>query len=258
MRRLTRRQWLVGAGAGACAALTGSRARAFGEADLLTPALLRYDSPTWNPRPSAWRRLLIEIEGTTSILVAQDAVEVRASSEALFRHPLVVLAGDRAFEPWSEGERLALRAWLNAGGTLFVDSSEGRAEGAFDRSVRRELEAILPQAPLSRIDSDHVLWRTFYLVDSAAGRLVIQPWMEGQEVDGRMAVVYSQNDHMGAWARDAMGRWEYAVTPGGENQRTMAQRFGVNLAMYVLCTDYKSDQVHVPFLLQRRRWRVNP
>ena len=39
----------------------------------------------------------------------------------------------------------------------------------------------------------------------------------------------------------------------GEAQREMAYRFGVNLIMYVLTGNYKSDQVHVPALLDRMR-----
>ena len=39
----------------------------------------------------------------------------------------------------------------------------------------------------------------------------------------------------------------------------MAFRFGINLVMYVLTGNYKSDQVHVPALLERLRseefWR---
>ena len=42
-----------------------------------------------------------------------------------------------------------------------------------------------------------------------------------------------------------------AVVPGGERQREMAFRFGINLVMYVLTGNYKSDQVHVPALLER-------
>jgi hypothetical protein len=41
------------------------------------------------------------------------------------------------------------------------------------------------------------------------------------------------------------------VTPGGEAQREMAYRFGVNVVMYVLTGNYKADQVHVPAILER-------
>jgi len=36
-----------------------------------------------------------------------------------------------------------------------------------------------------------------------------------------------------------------------ERQREIAYRFGVNLIMHVLTGNYKSDQVHVPALLER-------
>ena len=39
--------------------------------------------------------------------------------------------------------------------------------------------------------------------------------------------------------------------PGGERQRELAFRFGVNLVMYALTGNYKADQVHAPALLER-------
>ncbi len=41
------------------------------------------------------------------------------------------------------------------------------------------------------------------------------------------------------------------MVPGGERQREMACRFGVNLVMYALTGNYKADQVHVPAMLER-------
>ena len=37
----------------------------------------------------------------------------------------------------------------------------------------------------------------------------------------------------------------------GEKQREIAYRFGVNVVMHVLTGNYKSDQVHIPSLLER-------
>ena len=56
-----------------------------------------------------------------------------------------------------------------------------------------------------------------------------------------------------AWAMDAAGAPMYPVGRGfaGERQREIAYRFGVNLIMHVLTGNYKSDQVHVPALLDR-------
>ena len=66
-------------------------------------------------------------------------------------------------------------------------------------------------------------------------------------------VLYSGNDLIGAYAKDSLGAWEMEVTPGGDTQREKAIRLGVNLAMYALCLDYKEDQVHIPFIMKRRR-----
>jgi len=41
------------------------------------------------------------------------------------------------------------------------------------------------------------------------------------------------------------------VVPGGERQREMAFRTGVNIVMYALTGNYKTDLVHMPALLER-------
>jgi hypothetical protein len=59
-------------------------------------------------------------------------------------------------------------------------------------------------------------------------------------------------DWAGAWAVDRDGQFLAPVAGvSGWRQREMAYRFGVNLAMYALTGNYKSDQVHVPALLER-------
>jgi hypothetical protein len=149
-----------------------------------------------------------------------------------------------------------LRRHLTMGGMLLLDSAEGRAGGGFDQSVRAMLARLLPSSPLGRLAEDHVLYRSFYLLRVPAGRVLALPYLEAVLIGGRAAVVYSQNDLGGAWARDRYGQWQYDVVPGGELQREQSFRLGVNLAMYALCLDYKSDQVHVPFIMRRRSWQV--
>ncbi len=53
----------------------------------------------------------------------------------------------------------------------------------------------------------------------------------------------------GPWTTPA-GR-SMPTVPGGDRQRELAYRFGVNLVMYALTGNYKSDQVHVPAILER-------
>ena len=79
--------------------------------------------------------------------------------------------------------------------------------------------------------------------------------LEGIVADDRVVVAYSQNDIAGAYSRDNFGNWEFECDPGGAAQRERAFRLGINLVMYALCNEYKSDQVHVEFIMRRRQWR---
>ena len=43
----------------------------------------------------------------------------------------------------------------------------------------------------------------------------------------------------------------FPVSSDGERQREFAYRFGVNWVMYALTGNYKTDQVHVPSIIER-------
>ena len=166
--------------------------------------------------------------------------------------------GDRAIPAFGNEDLARLRRHLSAGGFLVVDSADPRPGSAFDQSVRALAARLFPKEPLERLPDDHVIYKSFYLLRVPVGRVVQAPFLEAVQHDGRAALLYCQNDLGGAWARDEFGQWLYEVHPGGEQQREMAFRLGINLAMYATCLDYKTDQVHVPFILRRRRWNAGP
>ncbi len=246
----------------AAAALVAAAATAAAPARAQTPpesrtdfqfALLRYAGGNWSPRPHGLERLAWEVRRRTSIATSLEVAAVDPSQDAIFQYPLLVWQGDDAFPALPESAVLALRQHLVHGGTLLVDVSDGLAGGPFDGSVRRELARILPGEKLDRIDPEHVVYKSFYLLDRHGGRVPTKPYLEGMFVGGRLAVIVSSNDLAGAMARDEFGRWEYDVGVGGESTREMTFRVGINVVMYALCLDYKDDQVHIPFILQRRR-----
>ncbi len=119
----------------------------------------------------------------------------------------------------------------------------------------RALLAGLDLPPLVRVPPDHVLGRSFYLLQDFPGRFTGQPlWVDQASPsinDGVSSLVIGANDWAAAWAEDERGRTLFPVVPGGELQREMARRFGVNLVMYALTGNYKTDQVHIPALLER-------
>ena len=215
-------------------------------------ALVRYGG-AWNPRPHGLERLAWEVKKRTSIAIRLEVGAVDPATDELFSYPLLVWEGDRAFAPLPDAAVVRLRQYLTRGGTLLVDLSDGQVGGGFDASVRRELARVLPAQPLERVSPNHVIYKSFYLLDRHGGRVQTRSFLEGLFVDERLAVVLSANDLAGAMARDEFGQWEYDVGPGGEATRETTFRLGINILMYALCLDYKEDQVHIPFILQRRR-----
>jgi hypothetical protein len=253
----TRRGLLTGGLAATLAALLPRRARAIGPSSKFRFGQLQLGAARTPPRPSALRRIGWEIEKRTSISVELDPANVTPTSDTLHETPFLYLAGDRELELPGHAGIEALRRFLTFGGFLLVDSAEGSADGAFDGSVRKLISAVFPSPAkgLEVVPADHVVYKSFYLLDRPLGRLAIAPAMEAVIRDGRIVVAYVANDLGGAWARDDFGNHDYPCEPGGERQRELAYRMGVNLVMYALCLDYKADQVHVPFIMKRRRWK---
>ena len=253
---LNRRQLLGGGVAGLALAMS-RRARAIGPASKFRFGQLQLGpGSSSNPRPSALKKLSWEIEKRTSIDV-DDPLVVTPTSDSLHDTPFLYLSGEKAIEMPSNAGIEALRRFLTFGGFLLVDSAEGSTDGAYAGSVRKLISAIFPPPAksLEIIPTDHVVYKSFYLLDKPLGRLAIAPAMEGVLRDGRLVCAYIPNDLGGAWARDDFGNYDFTCEPGGEKQRELSFRLGVNLVMYALCLDYKSDQVHVPFIMKRRRWK---
>jgi hypothetical protein len=228
------------------------RGFAFGEASRLVFAQLRH-AGRWDPHPDGLPRLAWEVAKRTSIETSPVVKALAPSDPELFRYPFSVLSSDAAVPSLADAEVSALRRYLSYGGFLLVDDASAQSGGSFERSARDLLAKVLPAAKLKRVARDHVLYKSFYLLDGATGRSAARPDLEAIDIGGRLAVLYSPNDLVGALARDSLGTWEMEVVPGGEGQREKAVRLGVNLAMYALCLDYKEDQVHIPFIMKRRR-----
>ncbi len=166
-----------------------------------------------------------------------------------------------------------LNRYLRSGGMILFDTrdaEQARLSGGQTATGRRlqQIAAGLDIPPLEPVPADHVLTRTFYLLGDFPGRYQGGTiWVEAAPADAQRAegmpfrnlndgvtpVVIGSNDWASAWAVDEQGLPLLPVGRGttGERQREMALRFGVNLIMYVLSGNYKSDQVHVPALLER-------
>jgi hypothetical protein len=221
-------------------------------------AQIRYAGGNDNPRPEAVESLLAQVARKTSVEVKREFVGLRAGDPALFRYPLLYMAGDAPFEPFSAADLAALRNHLSYGGFLLIDDSSGKRDSGFDASARRMISELFPGTPLEKLSRDHSVFRSFYLLNRVAGRADVSPFLEGVAVKGRTVLAYSANDLGGAWSRSKIGHWIYDMAGGGESRRTLSVRLGVNIVMYALTLDYKKDMVHLPIILERLRRYNSP
>ena len=165
-----------------------------------------------------------------------------------------------------------LNTYLRSGGLILFDTRDADVSGFGTASANgrklQQLAAPLDVPRLEPVPDDHVLTRTFYLLQDFPGRHTGRElWVEAAPPDaenvegmpfrnlndGVTPVVIGGNDWAAAWAVNDTGAALLPIGRGfaGERQRELAYRFGINLIMHVLTGNYKSDQVHVPALLDR-------
>ena len=205
--------------------------------------------------------------------VEPDApIGVDLETDELAFYPFLYWPVTTAQQQPSAGAYARLNDYLRTGGMILFDTRDGDIAGLGgatpEGQALQSLAAGLDIPPLEVIPEDHVLTRSFYLLQDFPGRYTAPGlWVEAAPPDAELAegmpfrnlndgvtpVVIGGNDWAGAWAVDTNAMPLFPVGRGyaGERQREIAYRFGINLIMHVLTGNYKSDQVHVPALLER-------
>jgi hypothetical protein len=200
-----------------------------------------------------------------------DPVALDPGRDELAFYPLIywpIVAGLPQPKPEA---RTRIAAFMKNGGTLIFDTRDaliarpGGPPTAEALWLRRLLEGVdVPE--LEPVPHDHVLTKTFYLLDRIVGRTAIgQTWVEAlppldpndhaqrpaRAGDSVSPIIIASDDLAAAWAEDADRRPLYPLIPGGGRQRELALRSGVNLVIYTLTGNYKADQVHAKDILER-------
>jgi hypothetical protein len=188
----------------------------------------------------------------TSIDHAAPA-EVDLERDELSVYPLLYWPISASSQPLSDQAKVKLNRYLSTGGMILIDTKAGAGN---ERLNLNKLIQGIDVPTLAPVPPGHVLTKSFYLLEEFPGRVPGgEVWVERDQDarnDGVSSVVVGSADWAGAWAVDATsGQPLFSLSPGGEKQREWAYRFGVNLVMYALTGNYKSDLVHAPFIQQR-------
>ncbi|MBU1315055.1 MAG: DUF4159 domain-containing protein [Alphaproteobacteria bacterium] len=216
------------------------------------------------------------LQGLTQFLTYRTTLEpgapvgVDITTDELAFYPIIYWPISANAPMPSQAAISRIDAYMRNGGTVLFDTQDqysGLNSSGMTTPNGERLQAILGNIdipPLEPTPEDHVLARSFYLLNDFPGRYAGSPlWVEarqeaaqtGSELsssgDGVTPLLITANDLAGAWAVDAQGTPVLPTVPSDAMQREYAYRAGVNIMMYMLTGNYKADQVHVPALLER-------
>ena len=215
------------------------------EAGLLQIVQLRHTGG-WDTAPHALRNILVALNNTAGLAAATKPRELSASDPNLFNYPIAYMHGRHKFD-LTRPEREHLKQYLESGCVLFADACCTSAP--FDKSFRELMVSLYPDKPLSRIPVTHELYssslghdlRTVRRrgADQTVGRGVIansiisgEPTLEGIEIDGRYAVIYSKYDLSCALERQSAIACEGYVSED-------ATKLAVNIIQYFMLQQLK-------------------
>jgi len=198
--------------------------------DEVVIAQLRHNGD-WDPDPSGLSYLLRAVREDTTADVKFRRVPVDPEDADLFAYPFLYLTGQLDFT-FTKQARQNLRSYLERGGFLLVVNAAHRVD--FDRAVRRELKAILPDGPLTPLEADHPLFAahreipvTPILREGRSAKPRFDARVEGIDLAAGTAVVYAPLGIGAAW-QDA----ELPYTPMPD--RNYALALGVNTVVYAI------------------------
>ncbi|MGA0594426.1 DUF4159 domain-containing protein [Enterovirga sp. CN4-39] len=215
------------------------------------------------------------LTGLTQALAARTALEagepiaVDLARDELAFFPLIYVPIAPNQPVPSQAAIRKLDSFMKNGGTVVFDTRDAMntrpgGEPTAETQALRRMLATLDIPELEPVPRDHVLTKTFYLLDRFPGRYGTgQTWVEAlppavdgerrpaRAGDGVSPIVITSNDLAAAWAVGRSGEPMFPVIGADPRQREMALRGGINLVMYTLTGNYKADQVHVPALLER-------
>lgn len=187
----------------------------------------------WKTREFGLQTLLQTFNKKTDVPVRLSIKEMRLTEKDIFNAPILYITGHDDFV-LNDKEVVQLRKYLEGGGFLFAESCCGRT--GFDKAFRVEMDRVLEGRQFVVIPEASVIYSNpndigeisvTPALASKLGSMLSKPKLEGIEVDGYYAVVYSQYGLAGAW--------EMSQNPYVDGYNDVsAIKLGQNILMYAV------------------------
>jgi len=180
----------------------------------------------------------------------EGVVALNPERDELAFFPVIYWPITQTQKPLSTKALEKIQHYLDHGGTILIDKKQ-RASRRSDPQQDQKLQSLIGALnipPMQPVPEDHVLGKSFYLLDHYPGlysgdRLWVERTSTGVH-DGVSSIIIGSHDWAGAWAMAENGT-------STTRRYELSLRFGINWVMYALTGNYKADQVHLPAILER-------
>ncbi|MEN7342048.1 MAG: DUF4159 domain-containing protein [Pseudomonadota bacterium] len=194
---------------------------------------IRYESGNWDVDERMPANVLNSLIEYTTLNVDPNERVIDLADEAILEAPFCYLSGHKLVQ-FSEREAENFVRYVNNGGFVFVDDCNHDIDALFATSFTRQMESLFGENCLPKLPNEHPLYRSFFEFDKPPttsfelngwGDDLVHDYLRGFEIDGRLAVLYSNKDYGCEWDYDYRNkRW----------QARDNTRFAVNIVMYAL------------------------
>ncbi len=194
---------------------------------------LSYESGDWEVDERMPANVLNSLIEYTTIRVDLDERVIALTDPAMLGSPFCYLAGHRLLS-FNHAERQNFETYVRNGGFVFVDDCNHDIDALFATSFEQQMAEIFGPQALQKIPNDHPLYSSFFKFDGPPntsqelngwGDDLVHKYLKAIEIDGRIAVLYSNKDYGCEWDYDFRNK---------RFLRVDNTRFAVNIVVYAM------------------------
>ena len=194
---------------------------------------LQYSSGNWDVDQRMPANLLNSLIEYTTVTVETRERVVPLSSTAVYDAPFTYMAGHRLVQ-FTPKERDVFVRYVTNGGFVFVDDCNHDIDGLFAKSFEAQMTQLFGPQALPKLPNNHPLYRSFFTFDGPPttslelngwGDDLVHDYLRAFQINGRIAVLYSNKDYGCEWDYDF------------RNKRFLAEdntKFGVNIVVHAM------------------------
>lgn len=194
---------------------------------------LSYESGNWEVDERMPANVLNSLIEYTSLRVDIKERIIPLSDPQMLTVPFCYMAGHRLVQ-FNAEEKQNFQRYVENGGFVFVDDCNHDIDGMFARSFERQMAEMFGEQALQKIPNNHPIYSSFFEFDGPPrtsielngwGDDLVHNYLKAIEINGRIAVLYSNKD-LGC-------EWDYDF----RNKRWLKDdntRFAVNIVMYAM------------------------